>query len=139
MTFQIVLALVMSAMLVLLLVAQIVLFVRCYKKAPPGHALVRTGHGGPSVSFNALLCLPLIHQLDLISLQAIQLTDPAGGTTLVVKPTPTAENLLRVRDTLGCRPHPEVQPLLQAIIDSAHRDGVAFDAALSAVGYERVV
>ena len=80
----------------LIIVAFLVLLIKCYKKVPQGKALVRNGIGGTLVRFTGMFVVPIFHRVELmdISVKRIEI-DRSGANERRYQLAETA------RDKLG--------------------------------------
>ena len=85
---------------------------------PPGSAVIRSGMGGPLVSFTQIVAFPGIHQIETLDIALKTVTlNRAGSTAIICKDhlrmdirvrflvriNPTSQDVLKVAQSLGCR------------------------------------
>lgn len=103
--------------LAVILAGVLTVIVRCYRKVEQGQALVRTGMGGPKVSFSGILVFPIVHKAEFmdISVHRIEI-DRRGQSGLIckdnlraditvaffVRVNATEQDALKVAQTIGC-------------------------------------
>ncbi len=63
----------MLAMIVLIVTVSLILISLTYKKASSGEALIRTGFGGPKVSLNGIMAIPVLHKCEIMDLTPQQI------------------------------------------------------------------
>lgn len=118
------------------------MIVKCYRKVEQGTALVRTGLGGPQVSFSGKIVLPIIHRFEIldISVKRIEISR-AGEEGLIcrdnmradikvvffVRVNNTAQDVLKVAQSLGCE-RASLQASLVELFDAK------FSEALKTIG-----
>ena len=59
--------------------AMTLLLIKCLKKANAGQAIIRTGQGGTSVSFDRAIVIPYLHQYELIDISVKKLSYERTG------------------------------------------------------------
>jgi len=57
----------------------ILIVARWYKKVPQGKALIRTGFGGLTVSFNGMVVVPVLHRLEIMDISVKSVTISRTG------------------------------------------------------------
>lgn len=112
------LAVIMTGAVALVILSQVALILKCYHPARPGTALVRTGVGGPRVSFAGTIALPGLHQVERLDLSVRKIeVDCRGDRALPCREGPHAglqaafllglaedpAAVLQVTGALGCR------------------------------------
>jgi uncharacterized membrane protein YqiK len=111
------LTIVVTLILAFFLFGFIALIVSCYKKVSQGEALVRTGFGELTVSFNGMFVFPVLHKLEImeISLKSVEISR-TGKEGLIckdnmradikvvffVRVNKTKEDVEKVAQSIGC-------------------------------------
>ena len=111
------LAIAVTVILAVFLFGLIALLINCYKKVQQGAALVRTGFGDLTVSFNGMFVFPVLHKLEImeISLKSIEI-NRVGKEGLIckdnmradikvaffVRVNKTKEDVEKVAQAIGC-------------------------------------
>ncbi|MEM6262788.1 MAG: flotillin family protein [Bacteroidota bacterium] len=134
--------LVMLISAVVLVLGLIVLFIRMYRKAVQGEALVRTGLGDVKVSFSGLLVIPVVHKLEVMDITLKTLTISRLGkdglickdnmradikVSFFVRVNKTRDDVVHVAQSIGCHRASEIQEL-EMLFDAK------FSEALKTVG-----
>ncbi|NCC50157.1 MAG: flotillin family protein [Spartobacteria bacterium] len=120
--------LIVIGVLFVLVMGMLAMLVKCYHKVHQGSAIIRNGWGGRKVSFAGIFVLPIIHHRELmdISVKRIEI-DRTGSEGLVcqdnmradvkvaffVRVNETAEDVLRVAQSLGCERGSSPQALIE--------------------------
>ena len=94
-----------GVILLLVLVAFVILIIKCYKKVPQGKALVRNGMGGTVVRFTGMFVVPIFHRVELmdISVKRIEI-DRSAHNGLICKDNIRAD----IKVAFFVRVNPEV-------------------------------
>lgn len=122
--------------------AVMVMFSRFYRKVQQGQAIVRNGVGGTRVSFNGMVVIPVIHQIEHmdISVKRIEI-ERQGSEGLIckdniradikvaffVRVNKTDQDVLRVAQSVGCQRASSVD-MIRTLFDAK------FSEALKTVG-----
>ncbi|CAM2065532.1 PHB domain-containing protein [Sulfidibacter corallicola] len=53
---------------ILIVVGVLIMMIKFYRKVPQGRALIRTGQGGPRVSFGGQIVIPVLHRLEIMDI-----------------------------------------------------------------------
>jgi flotillin len=100
----------------LVLTVQLYALARLYRRSSQGQALIRSGVGGPRVSFTGLLCLPICHTVETIDITMKRLNasfrDEQSLTTkdgiqvevvaaFLIRIERSPQDVLKVADTIG--------------------------------------
>ncbi len=122
---------VVGGLVVLVLLVAVLVLVRCYRRLDSGTALVIRGARGSRVSFNDAMVLPLVHRAETIDLTlkavAVECHGKDGLTcrdsiradvtaTFHVRINRTAEDVLKVADTVGCARAGDLQLLRELLL-----------------------
>lgn len=106
-----------AAAIVIIVVGVILVFKSLYKKVPQGKAWVRSGAGGPKVSFGGILNVPIFHRLELMDISVKRVEIYRHGqeglickdniradikVCFFVRVNPQSEDVLQVAQLLGC-------------------------------------
>ncbi len=111
------LTIIITVILAVFLFGFLALIVSCYKKVSQGEALVRTGFGDLTVSFNGMFVFPVLHKLEImeISLKSVEISR-TGKEGLIckdnmradikvaffVRVNKTKEDVEKVAQSIGC-------------------------------------
>ena len=131
-----------GAIIVAVVFAILIMFSRFYRKVQQGQAIVRNGVGGTRVSFNGMIVVPVIHQIEHmdISVKRIEI-ERQGGEGLICKDNMRADikvaffvrvnktdpDVLRVAQSIGCQRASNVE-MIRVLFDAK------FSEALKTVG-----
>ena len=134
--------------LVLLIVAAVLfigiisLFIKMYKKAVQGEALIRTGVGGARVSFSGIFVVPVLHKLEImdITLKTVNISRMGKDglickdnmradikVSFFIRVNKTTEDVIHVAQSIGCNRASDVNQL-EMLFDAK------FSEALKTVG-----
>ncbi len=126
----------------IILVGLLTMLARFYKKVEQGHALVRNGVGGTSVTFSGIMVIPILHRMEFIDISVKKVTiDRQGIEGLIcqdnlradikvaffVRVNKTGEDVLKVAQSIGCE-RASHQAALQDLFEAK------FSEALKTVG-----
>ena len=130
------------AILVVIIVACLVLVLKCYRKVSQGEALIRNGLSGTRVSFSGMIVVPIVHRVEYmdVSVKRIEI-DRRGEQGLIckdnlradivvaffVRVNNTVEDVHKVAQSLGCARASDRQALIE-LFDAK------FSEALKTVG-----
>lgn len=119
-----------------------IMFSRFYRKVQQGQAIVRNGLGGTRVSFNGIIALPVVHQVEYmdISVKRVEI-ERQGSEGLIckdniradikvaffVRVNKTDQDVLRVAQSIGCQRASSVETI-RTLFDAK------FSEALKTVG-----
>lgn len=127
---------------VIILIGIISSFIKMYRKAVQGEALVRTGMGGTKVSFSGMFVVPVLHKLEVMDITlktiVISRTGKEGlvckdnmradiKVTFFVRVNQTHEDVKQVAQSIGCS-RASNQEALELLFDAK------FSEALKTVG-----
>ncbi len=130
-------AMIMTAVGILLAVGILVLIVKCYRKVAQGQALVRNGMGGTKVSFTGIPVIPVIHRSEImdISVKRIEISRQSKDGLICkdniradikvvyfVRVNNEAQDVKRVAAAIGCErasSQAEIQDLFDAKFSEA--------------------
>lgn len=120
----------------------VIIFIKTFRKAVQGQALVRTGSGGAKVSFSGIFVIPVLHKLEImdITLKTIVI-ERLGGDGLIcmdnmradikvaffVRVNKTREDVVQVAQSIGSRRASDQRALIE-LFDAK------FSEALKTVG-----
>ena len=109
--------LVILAVILIVMIGIVTFFIRLYKKAIQGEALLRTGLGGTKVTFSGMIVFPVLHKLEVmdITLKTI-IIERKGNEGLIckdnlradikvnffVRVNKTMEDVVHVAQSIGC-------------------------------------
>ena len=118
---------VISPLTLLFLIGMLMMILRCYRKVEQGTAIIRTGFGGTKVSFEGIVTFPILHRMETmdICVKRVEI-DRMGENGLVcrdnlradvkvaffVRVNKTAQDVLKVAQSLGCRRASETRELV---------------------------
>lgn len=140
-SYQLVLGVVVFFAL-LLLIGGLIFIVTLYRKVPQGTALVRTGMGGPRVTFSGMVVVPVVHREELMDISVKRLEIFRHGSeglickdnvradikvAFFVRVNNAAQDVLNVAQSIGVRRASD-QATLVELFDSK------FSEALKTVG-----
>jgi len=101
-----------------LIVAGLLILVKCYRKVLQGQALIRNGIGGTSVCFSGMLVIPILHRAEYmdVSVKRIEIDRRAQQglickdnlradivVAFFVRVNNTVEDVIQVAQSLGCK------------------------------------
>ena len=127
---------------VIILIGIVSSFIKMYRKAVQGEALVRTGMGGTKVSFSGMFVVPVLHKLEVMDITlktiVISRTGKEGlvckdnmradiKVTFFVRVNQTHEDVKQVAQSIGCS-RASNQEALELLFDAK------FSEALKTVG-----
>ncbi len=127
---------------VIILIGIVSSFIKMYRKAVQGEALVRTGMGGTKVSFSGMFVVPVLHKLEIMDITlktiVISRTGKEGlvckdnmradiKVTFFVRVNQTHEDVKQVAQSIGCS-RASNQEALELLFDAK------FSEALKTVG-----
>ena len=99
-----------------LLVLTLLVILSWYKKVPQGKAIVRTGSGGVTVSFNGMIVIPVLHRIEWMDISVKKVEIHRTGkdglickdnmradikVAFFVRVNPKSEDVVKVAQTLG--------------------------------------
>lgn len=142
----------MAAVLVgvVVMLGLLFLIARFYQRVPQGRALIRTGMGGPRMSFAGLICLPIAHKIETVDLTHKRLTasfrdhnslktrDGIEVETVAafqVSVSRNAEDILRVAGEQGAEKAAQIE-MIEGLF--AARFAEAVKAAIAECGFETI-
>ena len=131
-----------AAVVVAIVFGIVIMFSRFYRKVQQGQAIVRNGVGGTKVSFNGMVVVPVVHQIEHmdISVKRIEI-ERQGAEGLICKDNIRADikvaffvrvnktdpDVLRVAQSIGCQRASSVD-MIRVLFDAK------FSEALKTVG-----
>lgn len=131
-----------GAVIVAIVFGILIMFSRFYRKVQQGQAIVRNGVGGTKVSFNGMVVVPVVHQIEHmdISVKRIEI-ERQGAEGLIckdniradikvaffVRVNKTDQDVLRVAQSIGCQRASSVD-MIRVLFDAK------FSEALKTVG-----
>jgi len=131
-----------AAVVIAIVFGIVIMFSRFYRKVQQGQAIVRNGVGGTKVSFNGMVVVPVVHQIEHmdISVKRIEI-ERQGAEGLICKDNIRADikvaffvrvnktdpDVLRVAQSIGCQRASSVD-MIRVLFDAK------FSEALKTVG-----
>lgn len=107
-----------GAVLIGIIFAVMIMFSRFYRKVQQGQAIVRNGVGGTKVSFNGMVVIPVIHQIEHMDISVKRIEIQRQGSeglickdniradikvAFFVRVNKTDPDVLRVAQSVGCQ------------------------------------
>ena len=114
--------------LVVIFIGVALLVVKCYRKIEQGKAIVRNGIGGTKVSFSGIVVVPVIHRFEEMDISVKRIEIYRHGedglvcmdniradikVAFFVRVNKTAEDVLRVAQSIGCLRASDQQALVE--------------------------
>lgn len=114
--------------LVVIFIGVALLVVKCYRKIEQGKAIVRNGIGGTKVSFSGIVVVPVIHRFEEMDISVKRIEIYRHGedglvcmdniradikVAFFVRVNKTAEDVLRVAQSIGCSRASDQQALVE--------------------------
>ena len=114
--------------LVVIFIGAALLVVKCYRKIEQGKAIVRNGIGGTKVSFSGIVVVPVIHRFEEMDISVKRIEIYRHGedglvcmdniradikVAFFVRVNKTAEDVLRVAQSIGCLRASDQQALVE--------------------------
>lgn len=127
---------------VILAIGIISLFIKMWKKAVQGEALIKTGVGGAKVSFDGMFVIPVLHKLEImdITLKTVNISRMGKDglickdnmradikVSFFIRVNKTTEDVIHVAQSIGCQRASDIQQL-EMLFDAK------FSEALKTVG-----
>ncbi|QCK16847.1 flotillin family protein [Mangrovivirga cuniculi] len=127
---------------VILVIGIISMFIKMYRKAVQGEALIRTGLGDAKVSFSGIFVVPVLHKLEVmdITLKTLNISRMAKDglickdnmradikVSFFIRVNKTTEDVIHVAQSIGCHRASEISEL-ERLFDAK------FSEALKTVG-----
>ncbi len=127
---------------VVLFIGFISLFIKMYRKAVQGEALIRTGVGDARVSFSGMFVIPVMHKLEVmdITLKTVNISRMGKDglickdnmradikVSFFIRVNKTTEDVIHVAQSIGCQRASDIQQL-EILFDAK------FSEALKTVG-----
>ncbi|MHC4552858.1 MAG: hypothetical protein ACYSUT_08860 [Planctomycetota bacterium] len=115
-----------ATMVVIIIIGLLTLLVKCYRKPSQGQAIIRNGFNSTCVSFEGMITIPIIHEVEWLDITLKRLViDQQGngaleckdGTRVEIKSAffvrvnPTQEDVLKVVQALGVEGAADVEKL----------------------------
>lgn len=126
----------------ILLIGIISMFIKMYRKAVQGEALIRTGLGDAKVSFSGIFVVPVVHKLEVmdITLKTLTISRMAKDglickdnmradikVSFFIRVNKTREDVIHVAQSIGCQRASDIEQL-EMLFDAK------FSEALKTVG-----
>ncbi len=127
---------------VILVIGILSLFIKMYRKAVQGEALIRTGVGDAKVSFSGIFVIPVMHKLEVmdITLKTVNISRMGKDglickdnmradikVSFFIRVNKTTEDVIHVAQSIGCQRASDIQQL-EMLFDAK------FSEALKTVG-----
>lgn len=134
-----------SALIIVVLIVGAILLLgivsmlpKCYQKVQQGKAIVRTGLGGTKVAFSGILVFPIVHRMEIMDISVKRVEIHREGkdglickdnmradirVAFFVRVNKTAEDVLKVAQSLGCDRASQVGALVE-FFDAKFSEGL---------------